>query len=162
MQAGAPSYPAYHQHVRIIEITRGRIGSAFILAKSDAVTTAPGNGDIPGGTPGIDPYLPAPFPNISHPILAKTIKDISPCLIQGLFHDDIGFFILIQGRCFGSYFSIRAPIIFQVIDPPAGISSRILLFVLVTSQEAATGAGAGGRINSNLSSQAMYIIAYPL
>src|SRR5580700_10089562 len=97
--------------------------------------------DVAGGAPEIADAI-APEPGLGGTPLAHAEDDGTAGGEKRVAHGRIGFF--------GVAFPRIAPIVFQVIDAPAGILERVLMLVALTARPSGTGLGAGVRVEAEL------------
>ena len=97
--------------------------------------------DVAGGAPEIAD-LRRPQPRLGVAPFAEGEDDIAAARAQRVGHQRIGFLGIAGAGV--------APIIFQIVDAPAGIGERVLIFVALAAGPAAAGLPAGVGIDAEL------------
>src|ERR1700730_12247558 len=113
--------------------------SEIVLRKANLGHRVPRVADVSGGPPGIATHGATPLPHVCATILAEAVKDGASCLQERVAHllvDRLHLFV-------GVDVASAAPIVFEIVHAPGGVSSRILLFVTVASLVARAGIGTG-------------------
>src|SRR4051794_3155683 len=105
--------------------------------------------DIGRGAPRMA-NLAGPLPRLAHAPFAQAEQHRPAGLGDRVAHRGVG--------RFGAHAWGVAPVVLDVIDAPAGIGPRILIFVATATGTAAAGGRAGVRVDTQLESLAMHIV----
>ena len=112
-----------------------------------------GRADVAGRPPGMS-HVRRPFPRLGGAPLAHAEQDRTPGLAQGAAHQGIG--------SFGIEVVGVAPVVFEVVHAPGGISIGILVLVAEAACIAGAGVGPGIAVDAELETARVQVVGQRL
>ena len=156
---------AHLEHVGVVPVTRTGIaaqsgvvveilhhGAGFPVAREDR-GVGERKADVACRTPHVAD-LPRPGPRLAVTPLAHGEKDRAPGGAQGVAHERIG--------SHGIDILGVAPVVFQVVDAPAGVLQRILVLVAEAAETSGAGPPPGIGVDTQLQPLRMHVIGQRL